>query len=85
MDLLDGQRDGANEAIAYCSQTPWLQDTSIRDNVLFSSPFEEGRYQKVLSACELLQDIASFKDADLSPLGEKYGISQILYRLIINQ
>ena len=85
MDLLGGQRDGIKEAYAYCSQTPWLQDTSIRDNILFSSPFEEGRYQEVLSACELLPDMANFKDADLSLLGEKYSISQTKHQLTTNK
>jgi ABC-type transport system involved in cytochrome bd biosynthesis fused ATPase/permease subunit len=75
MDLLDGQWSGTKEAVAYCSQTPWLQDASIRDNILFSSPFQENRYLKVLSDCELQQDMENLKDADLSLLGEKYNRS----------
>ena len=56
--------------IGYCAQTPWLQSMSIRDNILFSLPYEEERYRQVLNACALLPDLASFKHGDLSNIGE---------------
>jgi len=46
---IDGQ-------IAYCPQTPWIQNISARDNILFGSPFEETRYRKVIQACALDPD-----------------------------
>jgi ABC-type iron transport system FetAB ATPase subunit len=85
MDLLAGQLRGAGEAVAYCSQTPWLQDTSIRDNIIFSSIFDETRYQNVLSACQLLPDLSNFKDADLAILGEKYVSLAVLSREATDQ
>jgi ABC-type multidrug transport system fused ATPase/permease subunit len=71
MEKLDGQFEIPDQTIAYCLQTPWLQSISIRDNILFSMPYEEGRYQKVLDACALLPDIETFPDGDLSLIGEK--------------
>ena len=71
MDLLQGRREVPSGVIGYCSQTPWLQSTTIRENILFSSPYNEARYQKVLDSCELLPDVGSFKNGDLSLLGEK--------------
>ncbi|KAL8849605.1 MAG: hypothetical protein Q9221_005433 [Calogaya cf. arnoldii] len=59
-----------NDVVGYCAQTPWLQSMSIRDNVLFISPYEESRYRKVLEACALTQDLATFKHGDLSNVGE---------------
>ncbi|KAL8644469.1 MAG: hypothetical protein Q9226_007747 [Calogaya cf. arnoldii] len=59
-----------NDVVGYCAQTPWLQSMSIRDNVLFISPYEESRYRKVLKACALTQDLATFKHGDLSNVGE---------------
>lgn len=56
--------------IGYCAQTPWLQSMSIRENILFFSQYEEERYQRVLEACALLPDLASFKDGDESLIGE---------------
>ncbi|KAL8936626.1 MAG: hypothetical protein Q9216_004827 [Gyalolechia sp. 2 TL-2023] len=59
-----------NETVGYCAQTPWLQSMSIRDNILFTSPYEEGRFRRVLEACALTQDLATFKDGDLTNIGE---------------
>ncbi|KAJ9656906.1 hypothetical protein H2198_004659 [Neophaeococcomyces mojaviensis] len=56
--------------IAYCSQTPWLQSMTIRDNILFNSPLETERYKQTLQVCALVPDLASFDQGDLSPIGE---------------
>lgn len=58
------------EPIGYCAQSPWLQHMSIRDNILFSAPFDPARYTQVLDACALLPDLANFKHGDLSDMGE---------------
>lgn len=70
LDMLHGTVNVPNEMIGYCNQMPWLQSMSIRENILFSSPFEEARYKSVLDACALNQDFASFKHGDLSNIGE---------------
>lgn len=70
LDLLEGHVNLPDEMIGYCNQTPWLQSMSIRENILFSSPFEETRYKEVLEACALTQDLAAFKHGDLSNIGE---------------
>ncbi|KAF9175702.1 hypothetical protein BGX21_007199 [Mortierella sp. AD011] len=56
--------------LAYVSQYPWLQQASIRDNILFGSPLELDRYQKVLEACALLPDLSIFEHGDLTEIGE---------------
>ncbi|KAI9037599.1 putative ABC bile acid transporter [Aspergillus affinis] len=70
LDRVDGVTHIPNEMVGYCSQTPWLQSMSIRDNILFSSPYDEQRYKRVLEACALLPDLANFKHGDLSFVGE---------------
>ena len=70
LDLVEGIYERPGEMIGYCSQTPWLQSMSIRENILFSSPYEEERYKRVLEACALIPDLASFKHGDLSNIGE---------------
>ncbi|KAI4171387.1 MAG: hypothetical protein LQ343_004343 [Gyalolechia ehrenbergii] len=59
-----------NETVGYCAQTPWLQSMSIRENIIFTSPYEESRFRRVLEACALSQDLATFKDGDLTNIGE---------------
>ncbi|CAJ2501489.1 Uu.00g043420.m01.CDS01 [Anthostomella pinea] len=70
---LDKVRGGCvlpNEMVGYCAQAPWLQNMSIRDNILFNFPFDGARYRKVLDACQLTQDLANFAHGDLSNIGE---------------
>jgi ABC-type multidrug transport system fused ATPase/permease subunit len=71
MDLLQGRFDMPDRPVAYCAQNPWLQSASIRDNILFSTPYDEERYGETLNACELLPDMLNFPNGDLSLLGEK--------------
>jgi ABC-type multidrug transport system fused ATPase/permease subunit len=70
LDLRKGQLLRPGEAVGYCAQTPWLQSMTIRDNILFSAPFDDTRYRMTIEACELTSDLATFKNGDLSPIGE---------------
>ncbi|KAE8223389.1 hypothetical protein CF319_g3574 [Tilletia indica] len=57
--------------IAYCSQTPWLCSQSIKDNILFGSPYEKDRYEEVLDSCALRPDLKVLIDGDKTEIGEK--------------
>lgn len=70
LDKRSGELLRPTAMFAYCAQTPWLQSMSIRENILFSSPYEESRYREVIAACALTEDLASFKHGDLSNIGE---------------
>lgn len=70
LDKLKGIAHLPNEVVGYCAQTPWLQSMSIRENILFSFPYDEQRYKRVLDACCLVPDLANFKHGDLSFIGE---------------
>ena len=70
LDWQGGDAALPNDSIGYCAQTPWLQSMSIKDNILFTWPLEEERYKRVLDACALTQDLAAFKDGDLTDIGE---------------
>jgi len=70
LDLRNGELVRPNTPVAYCSQTPWLQSMTIRDNILFGSPYDEVRYKQTLEACALTTDLASFERGDLSAIGE---------------
>lgn len=70
LDLLDGEASRPQGPVGYCAQTPWLQSMSIRENILFNSPYDDVRYRKTLEACALLPDLTSFRHGDLSNIGE---------------
>ncbi|BGP48208.1 hypothetical protein JCM10450v2_004080 [Rhodotorula kratochvilovae] len=65
---------GLYDGVAYAAQLPWLQHDSIRNNILFGSPFEEERYKQVVEACALQADLDMFDAGDETEIGEK-GIS----------
>ncbi|KAG8673600.1 hypothetical protein FPOAC2_07047 [Fusarium poae] len=56
-------------SIAYISQTPWLENCSLRDNILFGLPMDKSRYNKVLEACALSEDLKSLSDSDDTEIG----------------
>jgi ABC-type multidrug transport system fused ATPase/permease subunit len=56
--------------VGYASQSAWLQNDTIRNNILFNSAFEQIRYDKVVDACCLLQDLGQLPQGDLTLVGE---------------
>ncbi|KAM5324056.1 ATP-binding cassette sub-family C member 2 [Glossophaga mutica] len=56
---------------AYVPQQSWIQNGTIKDNILFGSELDEKRYQQVLEACALLQDLEVLPGGDLAEIGEK--------------
>ncbi|KDR68699.1 hypothetical protein GALMADRAFT_146052 [Galerina marginata CBS 339.88] len=56
--------------VAYAAQESWVQNETIRNNILFGSPFEEGRYNKVIHQCALTRDIELFEAGDQTEVGE---------------
>jgi ABC-type multidrug transport system fused ATPase/permease subunit len=58
-----------NVAIAYVGQTPWIEAGTIMQNITFGLPMHARRYKKVLHACALETDLATFKDGDWTEIG----------------
>ncbi|KAF6260228.1 P-loop containing nucleoside triphosphate hydrolase protein [Scenedesmus sp. NREL 46B-D3] len=57
--------------VAYCSQVPWIMAATLRDNILFQAPYDKARYDAVIDACALNQDLAELPAGDLTELGER--------------
>ncbi|CAD8191671.1 unnamed protein product [Paramecium octaurelia] len=55
--------------IGYCSQTSWVQNMSIRDNILFGLPFNQKLYNQVIDVCEIRKDIMTFEKQDFHEIG----------------
>jgi ATP-binding cassette subfamily C (CFTR/MRP) protein 1 len=60
-----------NGTLSYVSQTPWIQNDTLRNNILFHSPYEEKKYNYVLDVCELRPDLAILVGGDMTEIGEK--------------
>ncbi|SJL08922.1 related to YOR1-ABC transporter [Armillaria ostoyae] len=57
--------------VAYCPQTAWIQNATLRDNILFGQPLDEERYWGVVERACLLPDLQTLPDGDLTEIGEK--------------
>jgi len=58
-------------SVAYVPQTSWIQNCSIRQNILFGSTFDRKKYEKVLFSCDLKPDLKILNGGDKTEIGEK--------------
>ncbi|KAG0052208.1 Multidrug resistance-associated protein 1 [Gryganskiella cystojenkinii] len=58
-------------SLAYCPQSAWIINASVRDNILFGKSFDQDKYDQVLEYCNLLPDLAIFPAGDLTEIGER--------------
>ncbi|OAX78566.1 hypothetical protein ACJ72_07125 [Emergomyces africanus] len=73
-DLRVDPATGLTDSVAYCAQEAWLVNATIKDNILFASPFDQDRYEAVIKACGLGRDLEILDAGDQTLVGEK-GIS----------
>ncbi|KAF9984323.1 hypothetical protein BGZ75_004117 [Mortierella antarctica] len=62
---------GLTNGIAYVAQQAWLQNNTIRNNILFGSPFEQRRYDQVVEMCALRRDFEILENGDETEVGER--------------
>ncbi|CAK4696943.1 unnamed protein product [Aphanomyces euteiches] len=58
-------------SVTYFSQQPWIQNASVRENILFGRPYDREKYRAVIDACALTKDLASFPAGDRTEIGQK--------------
>ena len=57
--------------MAYVQQQPWIQNKSIKENILFGIEYNEARYKETIKICELKRDLEILPAGDLTEIGEK--------------
>lgn len=60
-----------DSSMAYLPQLPWLQNATIRENILFGRKYEEDLFNQVVIACDLAPDLAMLPAGDATEVGEK--------------
>ncbi|KAI7922401.1 multidrug resistance-associated protein 2 [Pyricularia oryzae] len=56
---------------AFCPQYSWIQNTTVRDNILFGKEMDESWYREVIKACALEPDLDMLPNGDLTEIGER--------------
>ena len=62
-------------SVAYVPQQAWIQNATVKQNILFSKDFKESRYRKVIDACALGPDLEILPGGDETEIGEKVNRS----------
>ena len=60
-----------NGSIAYVCQTAFIQNNTLRNNIIFFKPFDQDKYNKILKISELLPDLEILKGGDMTEIGER--------------
>lgn len=60
-----------SESVAYCDQTPWHMNGTIRESIVAMSEFDEMWYASVIRACALEEDLEQMPRGDKSVIGSK--------------
>ncbi|PYH42574.1 ABC transporter family protein [Aspergillus saccharolyticus JOP 1030-1] len=69
-EFLSGElRRPLSSTVAYVAQQPCIRNGTVRDNILFGSPFNQDRYQRVISACALDRDLELLEMKDKTEMG----------------
>ena len=56
---------------AFCPQYAWIQNTSVKENILFGKDYDRRWYESVVDACALLPDLEMLPNGDLTEIGER--------------
>jgi len=57
-------------SLTFCSY-PWIQNETIKENILFGLPYSRSKYETVVKACALDVDFTVLPDGDQTEVGER--------------
>ena len=57
--------------LSYVAQQAWMQNNTLKNNILFGKEFNKEFYEKVLDACALKPDLDILPGGDATEIGEK--------------
>ena len=63
-----------NGSVVYAPQIAWIFSGTIRENILFGEQYKESKYNGVVKACALIEDMQKFPDSDQTIVGERGAV-----------
>ena len=57
--------------MAYVPQQAWIQNATLKNNVLFGKELNNIKYGKTIKACDLVPDLEILPGGDETEIGEK--------------
>uniref|UniRef100_A0A8C7JPC1 Multidrug resistance-associated protein 1 n=1 Tax=Oncorhynchus kisutch TaxID=8019 RepID=A0A8C7JPC1_ONCKI len=70
MEKLEGSVS-VKGSVAYVPQQAWIQNATLKDNIVFGQERKESWYHRVVEACALLPDLEILPAGDGTEIGEK--------------
>ena len=58
-------------SVAYVPQQAWIQNATLKDNILFGKNLYSVKYQRTIEACALGPDLEILPGGDETEIGEK--------------
>ncbi|KAJ3847227.1 multidrug resistance-associated ABC transporter [Lentinula lateritia] len=58
-------------SMAYVPQNPWIQNATVRDNIMFGQPEDVRRLSDIIHACSLTQDLNILPNGERTVIGER--------------
>ncbi|KRZ36397.1 Multidrug resistance-associated protein 1, partial [Trichinella pseudospiralis] len=62
---------GIKGSVAYVPQQAWIQNMTVRENILFNKPYRSDLMKKVLDGCSLNRDLQLLSGGEEAEIGEK--------------
>ncbi|KAI5953752.1 hypothetical protein KGF57_003961 [Candida theae] len=59
-----------NGSLLLCGY-PWVQNSTVKDNIIFGSEYDEEKYKRVIYACSLEADLELLPAGDRTEIGER--------------
>ncbi|KAK4148084.1 ATP-binding cassette transporter YOR1 [Dichotomopilus funicola] len=56
---------------SFCPQYAWIQNATVRENILFGKEMDKEWYADVIKACALQQDLDMLPNSDMTEIGER--------------
>lgn len=67
-------------SIAYVPQIPWIQNSTVRDNITWGQPYDPKFYRRVVRACALQMDFDMLPAGDMTEIGENVSTVRFVLR-----